>query len=170
MINMGYQPEYGSRVSREIYAEGPMAYYSFAMRGVNPTGVTQATARAAILGLVVPSMEGFRPDGNGGIVPRTEYVLDEIPDVLETGVAWVQLGSGVSNAVPGNEVMSDASGYAVLYTAPTVTLSDTTKTDDSSAITAAISAAINENKVKAGKLIDGGSAGDIVRMKLYGDD
>ena len=167
---MGFQPEYGHRVSREIYAEGSMAYYSFAMRGVAATGVKSATARAPVLGLVVPSMEGFRPDGSGGIVPRTEYVEDEIPDVLETGVAWVQLGTGASNLVPGDEVMSDDSGFAVKYTAPIESITDTSKSDQSTAINASLQAIAGENKVKAGKLIDGGNAGDIVRMKLYGDD
>jgi hypothetical protein len=170
MINMGLQPEYGTRVSREIYAEGDMNYYRFAKRGSNAKGVAQATARAAVIGLVIPSQEGFRPDGSGGIVPRTKYVLDEIPDVLETGVGYVMLGSGVTSAVPGNEVMSDGDGKAVVYTAPTISASAKGGAPTDVELQAIAALAVGENKVKAGKLIDGGNAGDIVRMKLYGDD
>ena len=167
---MGLQPEYGTRVSREIYAEGDMNYYRFAKRGSAATGVAQATTRAQILGLVVPSQEGYRPDGSGGIVPRTKYVTDEIPDVLETGVGYVMLGEGVTSAVPGNEVMSDGDGKAVVYTVPAIAASKTGGAPTDAELQAILAEGVGENKVKAGKLVDGGNAGDLVRVKLYGDD
>ena len=175
---MGYQPESGRQVSREIFAEAAMPYYRFAMRGTDvstvPLGVAPATARAAVIGVTVPSEEGYRPtsiavDGFvGGIVPRTQYNTGEIPIIYEAGVVYVEMGTVSGTASPGVEVMSDADGKAVVYTLPVTSMTEAGATN--AEIQAGLDTAAGENKVKAGKLIDPATTGDIVRIKLYGDD
>jgi len=65
--------------------------------------------------------------------------------------------------------MSDADGFAVPYTVPTVSV-----TKDGAPTTAEVQAilasAITEARVQAGVMLDKGSAGDLVRINVDGDE
>jgi hypothetical protein len=165
MNNMGYQDELADRISREIYAEEALEYYQFVKYGTVADKVKQGTARCTVIGVTVESQLQTVDNGSGFQIARTGYPEGSFPEVVDGGETFVKLGSGVSGAIQGMYVMSDADGFAVPYTTPTISI-----TKDGAPTTAELQAllasALSEGKVIAGKLIDGGNAGDLVRIDL----
>lgn len=162
---MGFQDELADRISREIYAEEALDYYQFVKYGTAEGKVKKATARSTVIGVTVESQLQTQDNGSGFQIAKTGYPAGSLPEVVDGGETYIKLGSGVSGAIQGTYVMSDANGFAVPYTVPTVSI-----TKDGAPTTAEVqaifAAAINEGKVIAGRLIDGGDAGDLVRIDL----
>jgi len=168
---MGYQNETGERIQRECYVETALSFYQFAKRGTDPAKqVKPATARAICVGVTVESQLETMTNSDGYQVKRTGFPVGEIPEIVVGGIAYVKLGSTAGANVPaGTVVMSDADGFAVPYTVPTVSV-----TKDGAPTTAEVQAilasAITEARVQAGVMLDKGSAGDLVRINVDGDE
>ena len=167
MINM-FQNETGGRIQREVYAESDISYYQFVKQGSTATFVAPATARAEVIGVSIPSQLETMDDGNGYQVKRTKFPAGQLPEIIVNGYAYVKLGSGAGQDVPaGTRVMADSSGYAVPYAAPasygTISKDGAPTTSEIVAIGTAI---VAEMKVIAGRMLDKGSAGDLVRVDL----
>jgi len=141
---MGYQPEYGERLVRERFAEETIPYYRIIKQGTTETKVKLGTVGCKPIGVTLESQEWGRPDGSGGIVKRTGYVANDIPEAQATGIAFVELGETVTQ---GELCVSDSTGRGIAGD-----LGDTVLTADLSSV--------------AGTFLEGGDLGDIVRIDL----
>lgn len=160
---MTFQDQLGQRMSREIYAEEALENYQFIKYGTAEDKVKQATARATVIGLTLKSQLQTTDNGSGFQVGKEGWDTESFPEAIDKGVGYVKLGSGVSGATQGMYVMSDADGFAIPYAAPTFTLTDT---GTAAELQAVFTTLLAQGKVIAGRLIDGGDAGDLVRIDL----
>lgn len=146
MQNMGYQPEYGHRLIRERFVETgeTIPYYRIIKQGTTETKVKLGTLGCRPLAISIPSEEAFMPNGSGGIVPRTGYVAGEIPEAQMTGIAFVELAETVSQ---GELCGSSANGRGI-------------------AVELSLTGMNTEIGTVAGTFLEGGDAGDIVRVDM----
>jgi hypothetical protein len=166
MSNMTFQDQLGQRMSREIYAEEALENYQFIKYGTSEGKVKKATARSTVVGLTLKSQLQTVDNGSGFQIAKTGWEIGCLPEAIDKGVGYVKLGSGVSGATQGTYVMADSSGFAVPYTAPTIATIAKDGAPSTAELQAVLAQIINEGKVIAGRLIDGGDAGDLVRVDL----
>jgi hypothetical protein len=139
---MGFQPEYGRRLVREYSCEAEILYYRLATLGSKPNTVKTATKDSkVIVGVSVPSLESFQSIPEGGKIKRKGYGKGEYPDILHTGVGYVELGAKVE---AWSLVTADDEGKAI----------PATKID------------FDNRQSVAGTILDPGEKGSIVRIDL----
>ncbi|BDZ68592.1 hypothetical protein [Methanobacterium ferruginis] len=130
----------------------------------------KATAGSVPNGVTIPSEDSMGPDGNGGIVKKTQWDAGERPTIYDVGVVPVKLGETVTagqKCVPGA-----TAGLAYAQDEPTFTdAAIETHTDE--LINAAINGLIDEIQAARtsdasvlGKFVTGGDAGDIAFVKI----
>jgi len=163
---MTFQDQLGQRMSREINAEEALSNYQFIKYGTAANKVKKGTARCTVVGLTLKSQLQTVDNGSGFQVAKTGWESGCMPEAIDKGVGYVKLGTGVSGATQGMYVMSDADGFAVPYTAPTIATIAKDGAPTTAELQAVLAQAIGEGKVIAGRLIDGGDAGDLVRVDL----
>jgi hypothetical protein len=143
---MGFQPEYGLRLIRERYVDTgeTIPYYRIIQQSTTETKVKLGTVGCRPIAVSIPSEEAFMPNGSGGIIPRTGYVAGEIPEAQMTGIAFVELAETVTQ---GELCGSSANGRGI-------------------AVDLSLSSQNTELSKVAGAFLEGGDAGDIVRIDL----
>lgn len=137
---MGFQPEYGNKLSRTRVAAEELHYYRIIKEGATEGKVAIATEGDTPLAIVTPSNEAFYP---GTSTKRDSFLTGEFPDANVDGVAYVELGESVD---VDELCVSDNVGRGVAGAEPF--------TDPDSIRTA------------IGRFMDSGDEGDKVRVNM----
>ncbi len=146
---MGYQPEGKvTRLPRERIAGEALPFYRIIKEGTgaNAGKYFLCDAGEVPVGLTIASEDGYRWDNtNKAMVKRTNYPINEYPEGIIEGIGYVELAETVS---PGQICVAAADGKGA---------------GNDSQLTALTA---GELAVGIGRFIDGGDAGDFVRVKL----
>jgi hypothetical protein len=110
-----------------------------------------------VLGVTIPDIQDFAPTPEGGTIKKKGYFKNEYPDILHTGVGFVELAEKIE---AGSQVTSGDEGKAIKYVPPEL------KSRDPADIQSFVYGVRDAHLVIAGTVPDGGDAGDIVRIDL----
>lgn len=168
---MAMKPYYGHEIAIEITAGENIPYYNLTkFHATDKTKVVKATAGSIPNGVSVPSEDSMESDGNGGIVPKTQWKTGDKPTIYDKGVVFVKLGETVTagqKCVPGS-----TAGLAYAQDEPTFT-DVAIATHDDAKINAAFNALIDQiqaartsDATVLGEFMVGGDAGAIVPIKI----
>lgn len=135
-----------------LAAEEAIPFNRFVVIGSTDRYVKVAGANEDVLGAVEEDNRLYNKDRT----LRTGWIAHESIPVKATGEVVVELGLG--GASKGDYLCSDADGKAVEYTFVTA--------DGAPADNADIQSAIDQRKVIAAKCLEGGDAGDKVRVLI----
>ena len=156
---MAFKPYYGHEIPIEINAGEDIEYYSLLKyHSTDKTKLVKATAGSVPVAVAVPSEESMRPDGSGGIVPRTLWKSGEKLTAYDKGVVYVKLGETVTagqKCVPGA-----TAGLAYAQDEPTFVATTIAN------LILEIQAARTSDASVLGEYLVGGDAGDIVPVKI----
>jgi hypothetical protein len=155
---MGYQPEYGHRLIREYSCEEELPYYRFVTQGTTSNSLKLAKNSSTILGITLPEIQDFAPR-YGGIIKRKSYTKGEYPDILHTGIGYIELAENINQ---GEQAQSGPDGKAIQYKKPTIDTKEL-KSEDIISFTGSIRDA---HLIISGTIMDTGKIGDIVRIDL----
>lgn len=150
-------PKYGEPYSEEAIAEEAIPFYRFCKPGSSDGQVLLGTLNAStVVGVSVPDELMFTSGAtDGSRTPRTGFPINQPVSLHATGVCYVQLGLG--GGVAGQQVVSDAVGKAIAYTAPTIGTSWDGPT---------ITAIRDAHLIIQGTILESGDADDIVKIDL----
>ena len=152
-----YLPKYGEPYSGEAIAEEAIPFYRFCKPGTATGKILKGTANATtIVGVSVPDELMFTLGAtNGSRTVRTGFPIYQPVSIHATGVAYVEVGSGGVTA--GNQVASDSTGRAVVYTAPTISTSPAK---------AEVESVRDAHLIIQGTVLETGAEGAIVKINL----
>lgn len=153
------KPYYGHEIAIEITAGEDIPYYNLTkFHATDKTKVVKATAGSIPNGVSVPSEDSMESDGNGGIVPKTQWKSGDKPTIYDKGVVFVKLGETVTagqkcvpGATAGLAYAQDEPTFDATTIAGLITQIQTARTSDASVL---------------GEFMVGGDAGAIVPMKI----
>ena len=181
---MAMQPSNGHEILVELTAAEVINDYDLIM--FDPSDKTKCrkcTSTGIPIGIAIPHDDEMMSDKAGGFVKRTGYQIGDRVTAYDSGTLWVKLGDTVTagqECIPGATAGRAYGRNKPAVAAPTFTDwalgASPTNTQINAAANATIDeldtafaaalAAINGRKLAFGDYLVGGSAGDVVPMKI----